>query len=323
LRIARTARLTCVATAALALVACSAPGRSGDVPPAATMIKPKSAEEPRSPDAAPPPPASASASSPAAPAEPADEMVSIPAATFWMGCAKDDKQCRPDEKPRHRVSIDAYAIDKNEVTVRDYLLCVAAGKCSPPDERAPSARSGDMPCNWKVPGRELHPITCVNSREAEEYCAWRGKRLPTEAEWEHAARGNDERILPWGRTTPGAQPFCREASSTCPVGSFPEGASPFGVLDMAGNAAEWVWDTYHPAFYAESPVKNPRGPLTPIPVQHQACSGSSCATMRGGSWQSDEAGLRATARGHQPVGVALDVGFRCARAAAGSPAPAP
>ncbi len=313
-------RGTDAAVAALLLVGCGAsPRRDRDPPLPTTSTEPPAHEVATTSTSrgAPPVPAASAADAPAAPTEPVDDMVAIPAATFWMGCSKTDLQCRPDEKPRHRVSLDAYSIDKNEVTVRDYLLCVTAGKCGRPAEEAPNGQSGDLPCNWKVPGREQHPVTCISDRDAEKYCSWRGKRLPTEAEWEHAARGNDERVMPWGAASPGAEPRCRDASSTCPVGSFPAGASPFGVLDMAGNAAEWVSDTYHPAYYAESPAKNPKGPITPIPVRHQACSGEPCSTMRGGSWRSGEAGLRATARDHHPTGAVIDVGFRCARSAAG------
>ncbi|NUO49808.1 MAG: SUMF1/EgtB/PvdO family nonheme iron enzyme [Polyangiaceae bacterium] len=238
-------------------------------------------------------------------------MVEVPAGTFWMGCAPGDTQCKTDEKPRHRVRLDAFLIDRNEVSVREFMLCVHAKRCNERLANSPSRQGASS--DWKVPGRADHPMDC-GYKDAEDYCEWRGKRLPTEAEWEFAARGTDERILPWGKGNP-PSPLCWNQGTSCPVGSHSNGASPFGVLDMAGNVAEWVSDTYHPAYYAESPQMNPKGPVGPIPVQHQVCSGH-CPVVRGGSWASPEADLRATARTYS----SQHVGFRCARSGKAPPA---
>jgi formylglycine-generating enzyme required for sulfatase activity len=253
---------------------------------------------------------------------PVDDMVHILAVSFWMGCAKTDTMCAEDEKPRHRVSLDAYYLDRNEVTVRDFRL-FCGERCRAETSSEPIDKDRRLTCNWGA-GRELHPVTCVDPYSAKAYCKRLGKRLPTEAEWEYAARGKDERLTPWGVTNPG-EVRCRELHSTCPVGSFPDGASPFGVLDMAGNAAELVSDTYHKGFYSISPLKNPIGPTTPIPFGYKACGDADCFAVRGGSFRSSEAEIRTTARAYSESG-GVDIGFRCARSsepAKAAPAPKP
>jgi formylglycine-generating enzyme required for sulfatase activity len=255
---------------------------------------------------------SAAATEPDPPPEPTDDMVTIPAGTFWMGCAPADVQCRPDEKPRHAVVLDAFSIDKREVTVRDFMHCVREGKCTEPPPSAPG-RSAEAMCNWRETGRERHPVDCVAPRDAVAYCEWRGKRLPTEAEWERAARGTDERILPWGKAVV-ETPACWSARSSCPVGAHPSGASPAGALDMAGNVAEWVDDPYHPTFYAMSPRRSPRAKPTDVPWKEK-CSDVTCGVARGGSWFSPEPDLRATARQRLFPVARVGVGFRCARSA--------
>ncbi len=160
-------------------------------------------------------------------------MVKVPAGEFWMGSSG-----RPDnEKPKHKVFLDTFYIDKYEVTNTQYLAF-----CVETNHRLPI----HLMRGFIQPGRENHPVANVAWIDADAYCKWAGKRLPTEAEWEKAARGTDGRIYPWGsgwnarlsnnRTSP--------AESTMPVGSFPQGKSPYGAMDMAGNVWEWTADWY-------------------------------------------------------------------------------
>lgn len=157
-------------------------------------------------------------------------MVRVPAGVFTMGCDRDrHPMCAPEEVPARPVELERFWIDRTEVTRAEYLSCVNDGECPPVATRDP----GQLP---------THPMTGVTFAEASAYCAARGKRLPTEAEWEKAARGTDQRRYPWGD----AAPTCARArydeceSDGRPVGSFPDSRSPYGALDMAGSAAEWV-----------------------------------------------------------------------------------
>ena len=178
--------------------------------------------------------------------------VFVPAGEFLMGPAEDDYTAKSVEKPQHRVYLDAYWIDRTEVTKAQYQQCVAARKC-----RAPSCVGTRV---------DEHPVVCVSWQDAADYCAWAGKRLPTEAEWEKAARGTDGRKYPWGNEAPDCGRlnfFFRSkpcVESTSAVGAFPSGASPYGALDMAGNVSEWVADWYDEKYYASSPTQNPTGP---------------------------------------------------------------
>ena len=224
--------------------------------------------------------------------------VEVPAGSFWMGCAPSDTSCDGDESPYHEVTLDAFLIDATEVTVSAYGECVSAGPCAAPGASAD--------CNWGVSGRENHPVNCVDWYEADAYCAWAGKRLPTEAEWEKAARGTDERIYPWGNTPPDCtlaqMGGC--ASGTIEVGSLPAGGSPYGVLDMSGNVWEWVSDWYAYDYYSSSPGDSPTGPV----------SGSD-RLIRGGSRDNDAPYLRASVRGDaEPSYSGSGLGFRCASA---------
>ena len=242
-------------------------------------------------------------------------MVLVPAGSFWMGCTPDDRFCRwelqllnDNEKPAHQVTLDAFYIDRTEVTVADYRRCVAAGRCgAPADIGVPDM---DTLCNWNKKGRDRHPINCVDHEQATAYCAWVGKRLPTEAEWEKSARGIDGRIFPWGNAEPadlGPQgPLCCDApdSGTCPVGSHLSGASPYGALDLSGNVSEWIADWY--ADYGPTPSSNPHGPRR-----------GDTHVVRGGGWAfGGFDGQRAAARGGDEPGDRSPVlGFRCARSA--------
>ena len=174
------------------------------------------------------------------------EMVHIEAGEFWMGCDENtDKECLDIEKPGRLINLAAFSIDRSEVTTKAYKSCVEAGGCSEP-------QSG-MLLNWNNPARDDHPINGVTWSQAKAYCKWAGKRLPSEAEWEKAARGTDRRLYPWGDQ----KPDCSRAvisegrnnagcgsRTTSPVCSKPEGHSPYGLCDMGGNVSEWVEDTW-------------------------------------------------------------------------------
>jgi len=228
------------------------------------------------------------------------QVVLVAAGEFWMGCAPSDSLCDPDEKPRHQVYLDAFYIDETEVTVAQYRECVNAGSCNT------EGMTATLECNWDQ-SRDNHPINCVTWSHANVYCSWAGARLPTEAEWEKAARGTDERIYPWGNEPPSDQ-LCwyqhESVPGTCAVGSYSSGASPYGALDMAGNVSEWVNDWWDYYYYEASPSENPTGPA----------DGSSRAS-RGGGWKYFTAkSLRASERyGYLPQHHVSYFGFRCAR----------
>ena len=226
-------------------------------------------------------------------------MVSVPAGTFLRGSSSGDA----DEKPQRRVYLSAFSIDKHEVTVAQYRRCVRGGRCS-------KAKTGTY-CNWSQSGRGQHPLNCVNWAQAKAYCAWAGKRLPTEAEWEKAARGTDGRTYPWGNAQASCQrAVMREGGSGCgkkstwPVGSkSPAGDSPYGAQDMAGNVWEWTADWYGKSYYSGAPVRNPEGP-----------SAGPGRVVRGGSWDSIARYVRAANRSYStPADRTSNLGFRCAR----------
>jgi formylglycine-generating enzyme required for sulfatase activity len=169
-----------------------------------------------------------------------DDMVAIPAGAFTMGCVRAlDPTCSDIEEPAREIHVPAFRIDRTEVTRAAYRRCTAAGACTPP-----ASPCGGTP--WDTPSLARHPITCVDWDQARAFCAWRGGRLPTEAEWEKAARGTDRRVYPWGNSEPGCDTAVHAACGEAPreVGSRPAGASPYGALDMAGNVSEWVSDPY-------------------------------------------------------------------------------
>lgn len=165
--------------------------------------------------------------------------IAIPTGTFNMGSNGGDA----DEQPVHTVYVKAMTMDATEVTVQQYERCYHAGPCTPPS-------SGGQ-CNWGRAGRENHPVNCVDVRQAQAYCAWQKKRLPTEEEWEYAAIGTDDRVYPWGAEAPNDELLCwGRREGTCPVGSRPKGVSPFGVHDLAGNVTEWTISPYCDSYRA-------------------------------------------------------------------------
>ena len=237
------------------------------------------------------PPVAGPATAPTASADHAG-MVRVPGGTFQMG--SPDGEGDDNEHPRHQVTVSPFYMDVTEVTVAAYALCVTAGACT-----APRTWSE---CSWAVPGREQDPVNCVNWAQADAYCRWAGKRLPTEAEWELGARGTDGRMYPWGNQEPGSQ-LCwnrAPAEKTCPAGAHPGSVSPSGLHDMAGNVWEWVADWYGP--YQSATATDPSGPAA---GQERA--------LRGGSWDADDEPDVSTARRLPGIPERGDtaLGFRC------------
>lgn len=217
---------------------------------------------------------------------PVDGMpqVYVPAGTVRMGGL--DIHPENDEKPAHDVSLDAFWIDQLEVTNAMYMLCVQAEVCSPPKDWASDTRLSYF--NNKE--YKDYPVVHVTWQDANTYCAWTGRRLPTEAEWERAARGDDFRTFPWG-DEPASETYAnynRLVRDTSRVGSYLLGASPFGTLDMAGNVWEWVSDYFALEYYNDSPDNNPTGPET---------SSTHMRVIRGGSFQDTWVDIRVSKRG--------------------------
>lgn len=211
-------------------------------------------------------------------------QVYIPAGTFKMGGF--DVRAAPDEFPAHEVTLDAYWMDQLEVTNAMYQLCVSAGACTVPQNFG-TARKTDYFYNSEF---KDYPVVYVTWGQAKAYCEWAERRLPTEAEWERAARGDDMRTFPWGEDEPDYRfaNFNMLVTDTSRVGSYPLGASPFGVLDMAGNVAEWTNDFYSYSFYASAlEMSNPTGP---------ASSSSWMRVVRGGSLGDAEINIRVSKR---------------------------
>jgi len=281
----------------------------------------------------PAPSASVSASAVAPPPACPLGMVEIPGGTFFMG--SDDKAAFDFEKPAHKVQLSRYCIDKQEVSLKKFMVCAENQRCKPPGNEniwegitGKEKRAFDPLCNAREPiARGKHPANCVDWTQARDFCVAQGKRLPTEAEWEFAARGSDGRTYPWGEEPPSAlrlnacgkecvafiRPlgFLEQKSmykeddgwpGTAPVGSFPNGASPFGVEDMVGNVWEWVSDLYAP--YSAAAQVDPQGDAA-----------GTDRVIRGGGWNGeDPSWVRPTFRYHDtPTKRSHGIGFRCAK----------
>jgi sulfatase modifying factor 1 len=235
-------------------------------------------------------------------------IVYVPAGEFLMGSDTGDL----DERPQRRVYLDAFEIDRYEVTNAQYRRFLLATGHEPPQPwpgRYTAFRPEHDP-DWQgteyPDGEALHPVVGVNWTDAVTYCAWAGKRLPTEAEWEKAARGTDGRAFPWGDEWDADKANVGETGTgyTQPVGSYPAGASPYSALDMAGNTWEWVIDLYDRQYYALAPDHNPPGPA----------SGTGEQILRGGAWDSPPQHVRVAFRNATHCfGPNHRAGFRCAR----------
>jgi formylglycine-generating enzyme required for sulfatase activity len=246
-------------------------------------------------------------------------MAQIAGGSFAMGSNASD--ANENEKPVHQVTVADFWLDRTEVTVGAYAGCVRTGKCGEPEPYTAERGNYRVFCNWHHPeGRAAHPINCVDYEQARAFCAWEGKRLPTEEEWEFAARaGAEGRKFPWGNDepTPARLNACGDECSknliaqrfpggkpmypandgwpeTAPVGSFPAGASKHGVLDMAGNVWEWTSSLY---------------------ATYDGKSAEPKRVLRGGSWGGGDARTERTTNRFRldPASRAQFLGFRCAR----------
>jgi formylglycine-generating enzyme required for sulfatase activity len=227
-------------------------------------------------------------------------LVCVTAGEFLMGSDNSDALAVDNEKPQHRVYLDAFWIDRTEVTNGMYKRCVSDRKCSAP----PSSVYGLRGAYYGNSIYENYPVVNVSWNDANAYCGWAGRKLPSEAQWEKAARGPDGRLYPWGNTFPTGSllNYNFNEGFLMPVGSYLGGESPYGALDMAGNVFEWVGDYYSSGTYSSSPASNPTGPT----------SGTN-RVLRGGSWNFNSKYVRAAFRHwYNPLSAGYDVGFRCA-----------
>jgi eukaryotic-like serine/threonine-protein kinase len=226
-------------------------------------------------------------------------MMLVPAGEFKMGSILGDG----DEQPTHTVYLDAYYIDKYEIINALYMACVNVGACDPPRQ----SDSVTHPSYYGNPEFDNYPVIYVDWNMAKTYCEWRGVQLPTEAQWEKAARGTDGRTYPWGETVDKIYANSNQnLLDTTAVGSYERGKSIYGVYDMAGNVFEWVADWYSETYYQDSPSSNPLGPDT-----------GQYRVLRGGSWHSFPYSFRSSFRGAYdfPEGFGPNLGFRCAKSA--------
>jgi formylglycine-generating enzyme required for sulfatase activity len=294
------------------------------IPPVAVTIFPSPTAIPNNPTAAPQGGGVPDAKTERTAANDAMIQVYIPDGTFMRGGL--DAVADSNEIPALKVTLKGFWMDKVEVTNGMYLLCVQAGVCALPhyaDEFGdrPVTKSETRPSYFRNPEYNDFPVVYVGWGDADTYCKWAGRRLPTEAEWEYAARGPFPSFInyPWGDQQPDSSyANYNYSGDTMRVGSFPAGASPFGILDMAGNVNEWVHDLYDGQYYGPDSILNPQGPL--------AFSDRFVRVMRGGSWADSWQDIRVSNRsstiGPNPNlpksdrryygNSASTIGFRCA-----------
>jgi len=228
------------------------------------------------------------------------EMVLIKADQFLMGSKPNEG--RPDERPQRNIFIDSFLIDVNEVSNSRYLKFIQETERKEP----PNSYSDNLLS--KEPGVKNLPVTQVTWYDAVDYCRWAGKRLPTEAEWEKAARGKNGNIYPWGSELLSKKSINFDKDwegikTLWPVDSHAEASSSYGIKNMAGNVREWVADWYSPDYYQNAPTKNPPGPQSGI-----------LKVIKGGSWHSFKSDIRSASRGKGGFALKTDgIGFRCAK----------
>ncbi len=231
-------------------------------------------------------------------------MVMVPAGEFLMGSdPRKDPAAGPQEQPLHRVTLDAFEIDRYEISNVEYLRFVLSTGASWPQ----FWRAKPFPDKMAT-----HPVINVSWQEADAYCRWAGKRLPTEAEWEKAARGEDGRMFPWGDEPAGwiksniAHPGSKRGAKYPPLANinrYDKGVSPYGAYQLAGNVSEWVSDWFDPDYYRKNIIENPQGPDT-----------GELKVFRGGSWNEDPEVARSAGRnGGEPTRKSYLTGFRCAK----------
>ena len=245
-------------------------------------------------------------------------MVLIPGGSFMMGCLPGDRDCNDDEKPRHSVTLDSFYMDVNEVTVAQYAACVRAGKCKEPLTKSSDSKYTPY-YNWGKSDRDIHPVNGVSWNNATSYCGWKGKRLPTEAEFEYVLRGGQEGMkYPWGdgltptvKTGNYADETAKRQFSdwmtlsgyndgyvgTAPVCSFKK--NEYELCDISGNVWEWCSDWYGKDYYSRSSTNNPTGP-----------GSDEFRVLRGGSWSNEIGNLRASNRQWFAQFDSI-LGFRC------------
>lgn len=250
-------------------------------------------------------------------------MALVPAGAFTMGA---DRIGELDERPAHEVTLPAFWLDLTEVTNEAYGPCVAAGVCAPPNPRSADLNHLGPDARFRGPRQ---PVSSVSWDSARAYCAFIGKRLPTEAEWEKAARGEGGRRFPWGDELPTPERAVFSAGNTAEVGTHPAGDGPYGHHDLAGNVWEWVEDAYDPYAYtrdgrAEGKVGSCADALAALAdLRSRGVVGftganplpSECErVLRGGAFNYHAPGLRSSNRVHHPGRFHLVMsGFRCAR----------
>jgi len=229
-------------------------------------------------------------------------LLYVPEGEFIMGSNSSES----GDNLIHKVILDAFWIDQTEVTNTQYATCVSSGGCIPPSETSSFTRS-----NYYGNSQfDDYPVIYVNWNKASAYCSWVGRRLPTEAEWEKAARGTDGRAYPWGNDWSNTDSLVNsghgviESGDTTKVGNYKSGASPYGAYDMAGNVWEWVNDWYSKNYYQSSPSLNPLGP-----------DSGQYRILRGGSWYFNDWGTNSAVRNpFDPTYTGMILGFRCAQA---------
>jgi eukaryotic-like serine/threonine-protein kinase len=227
------------------------------------------------------------------------EMVLIAAGEFTMGSdANTDLYFWGAEGPAHAVLLDSFLIYRTEVTNAMYQVCVEAKACPRPAQVFSATRAD----YFQNPQYANHPVIYVSWVGALAYCQWADAKLPTEAQWEKAARGTDGRLFPWGDNTSASALANFASQDTVVTGNYPQGVSPYGVLDMAGNVLEWVNDRFQAGYYSLSPYENPIGP-----------AGTDRRVIRGGAWHhTDLSALRVVARASLKESyTGNDIGFRC------------